>query len=295
MGAGGAFPKIGLGTALIKTENDIEVVFQSIKDGVRLIDTEPANEILVGRGIKKAIENKIVQRKDLFIITKLELEEKENPRNALINSLGRLQLDYVDLYLDHWPSCINFLNPEKTIKIPVSTTWNKMEQLVSEGLTKFIGLSNYNVENIFNILSTCKTKPFALEVEFNPYLYQADLKTFCDKEDIKLIAYNPLARGEYCDKDYILENKLDLFKENAIKFLAKEYNKTEAQIVLNWHKCLGVIPIPGTSNPQRMKENLKAMGFEIDKKYVYGLLGSLEDKQHRFNDGSKIFGIDIFA
>ena len=295
MGAGGAFPKIGLGTALIKTENDIEVVFQSIKDGIRLIDTEPANEILVGRGIKKAIENKIVQRKDLFIITKLELEEKENPRNALINSLGRLQLDYVDLYLDHWPSCINFLNPEKTIKIPVSTTWNKMEQLVSEGLTKFIGLSNYNVENIFNILSTCKTKPFALEVEFNPYLYQADLKTFCDKEDIKLIAYNPLARGEYCDKDYILENKLDLFKENAIKFLAKEYNKTEAQIVLNWHKCLGVIPIPGTSNPQRMKENLKAMGFEIDKKYVYGLLGSLEDKQHRFNDGSKIFGIDIFA
>ena len=295
MGAGGAFPKIGLGTALIKTENDIEVVFQSIKDGIRLIDTEPANEILVGRGIKKAIENKIVQRKDLFIITKLELEEKENPRNALINSLGRLQLDYVDLYLDHWPSCINFLNPEKTIKIPVSTTWNKMEQLVSEGLTKFIGLSNYNVENIFNILSTCVTKPFALEVEFNPYLFQADLKTFCDKEDIKLIAYNPLARGEYCDKDYILENKLDLFKENAIKFLAKEYNKTEAQIVLNWHKCLGVIPIPGTSNPQRMKENLKAMGFEIDKKYVYGLLGSLEDKQHRFNDGSKIFGIDIFA
>ena len=295
MGAGGAFPKIGLGTALIKTENDIEVVFQSIKDGVRLIDTEPANEILVGRGIKKAIENGVVQRKDLFIITKLELEEKENPRNALINSLGRLQLDYVDLYLDHWPSCINFLNPEKTIKIPVSTTWNKMEQLVSEGLTKFIGLSNYNVENIFNILSTCVIKPFALEVEFNPYLFQADLKTFCDKEDIKLIAYNPLARGEYCDKDYILENKLDLFKENAIKFLAKEYNKTEAQIVLNWHKCLGVIPIPGTSNPQRMKENLKAMGFEIDKKYVYGLLGSLEDKQHRFNDGSKIFGIDIFA
>ena len=185
---------------------------------------------------------------------------------------------------------------EKTIKIPVSTTWNKMEQLVSEGLTKFIGLSNYNVvENIFKILSTCLIKPFALEVEFNPYLYQVDLKTFCDKEDIKLIAYNPLAGGEYCDKDYILENKLDLFKERDIKFLAKEYNKTEAQIVLNWHKCLGVIPIPGTSNPQRMKENLKAMGFEIDKKYVYGLLGSLEDKQHRFNDGSKIFGIDIFA
>ena len=169
-----------------------------------------------------------------------------------------------------------------------------MEKLVSAKLTKFIGLSNYNVENISNVLSICKIKPYALEVEFNPYLYQKDLKDYCDKEEIKLIAYNPLARGEYCDKDYRLKYKLDLFKESNVEFLKREYNKTKGQIILNWHKCLGVIPIPGTSKPERMKENLGALNFSMSKKYVDSLL-RFPDKQHRFNDGSKIFGIDIFA
>ena len=169
-----------------------------------------------------------------------------------------------------------------------------MEKLVSEKLTKFIGLSNYNVENISNILSKYKIKPYALEVEFNPYLYQKDLKEFCDKEDIKLIAYNPLAQGEYCDKDYKLKYKLDLFKESNVEFLEKEYKKTKGQIILNWHISLGVVPIPGTSKPERMKENLMALKFSMDKKYVNSLL-RFPDKQHRFNDGSKIFGIDIFA
>ena len=110
-----------------------------------------------------------------------------------------------------------------------------------------------------------------------------------------MIAYNPLATGEYCDRGYILEHKLDLFKESSVKFLEKEYNKTKGQIILNWHKCLGVIPIPGTSNKERMKENLQALKFSMKEKSIE-LLGSLlEDKQHRFNDGSEIFGIDIFA
>ena len=112
MGVGGSFPKMGLGTALIKTEKDIDVIYQAIKDGVRLIDTEPPNEILVGKAIKKAIDDRIVQREDLLIITKLELDEKHDPYNALKRSLDRLQLDHVDLYLDHWPSCINFLNSQ---------------------------------------------------------------------------------------------------------------------------------------------------------------------------------------
>ena len=109
-----------------------------------------------------------------------------------------------------------------------------------------------------------------------------------------MIAYNPLARGEYCGKDYIRKHKLDLFNEGMVKVLAKYFKKTKAQIILNWHKCLGVIPIPGTSKTERMKENLGALDFKMDKIFV-DLLSSLEDKKHRFNDGSKIFGVDIFA
>ena len=155
LNTGRTCPIIGLGTSLIKSENEINVVYQSIVDGNRLIDTQPANEIIVGKGIKKAIEKKIVNRSDLFIVTKLELDEKENPEKALKNSLGRLGLKYVDLYLDHWPSCKNYKNPDKYRLIPAKETWLKMEKLFNDGLTKGIGVCNYNVENLFNILSIC--------------------------------------------------------------------------------------------------------------------------------------------
>ena len=168
-------PIMGLGTALIKDEEHIDVVYQSIKDGVRLIDTGPPNEEFVGKGIKRVLDEGKIKRKELFIVTKLELEEKENPKEALRKSLKRLQLDYVDLYLDHWPSCININEPNKK-PIPVNVTWQKMENLVDLGLTKSIGISNYNVENMINILSICKIKPVVNEVEFNPYFYQKDLK-----------------------------------------------------------------------------------------------------------------------
>ena len=186
MGGSASFPKIGLGTALIKDNSGINIVYQSIKDGVRLIDVMPYNEESVGFGINNAIRDRIVKREDLFIIAKLELDKKEDPELAIMNSLQKLQLTYIDLYLDEWPSCPIFKESKQNRLIPVKETWSKMERLVDSGLTKYIGLSNYNVENIFNVLSICKIKPFAIEVEFNPYLYQEDLKEFCDKEKIKL-------------------------------------------------------------------------------------------------------------
>ena len=288
-------PIMGLGTALIKEEKDVDVVYQSIKDGVRLIDTGPPNEELVGKGIKKAIDEGIVRREDLFIVAKLELEEKEDPKKALENSLTRLNLEYVDLYLDHWPSCICINDPKKYKLIPVKDTWKQMESLVDSKLTKSIGISNYNVENIFNILSVCRIKPVVNEVEFNPFLYQKDLKEFCDKENIVLFAYNPFVRGKYVDRAFATEKHLDIFAENIICQLKNSYSKfTKGQIILNWHLCLGVVPIPGTSNPNRMKENLGAKNFTISE-LVRDLMSRVESNHHRFNDGSKIFGINIFA
>ena len=288
-------PIMGLGTALIKEEKDVNVVYQSIKDGVRLIDTEPDNEELVGKGIKNAIDEGIVRREDLFIVTKLELKEKEDPKKALENSLKRLNLKYVDLYLDHWPSCICINDPKKYKLIPVKDTWKQMENLVDLKLTKSIGISNYNVENIFNILSVCRIKPVVNEVEFNPFLYQKDLKEFCDKENIVLFAYNPFVRGKYVDRSFATEKHLDIFADNIICQLKNSYSQfTKGQIILNWHLCLGVVPIPGTSNPNRMKENLGAKNFTISE-LVRDLMSRVESNHHRFNDGSKIFGINIFA
>ena len=290
-------PIIGLGTTRMK--NVEEVVYHSIKDGTRLIDTASRyeNEEEVGKGIKKAIDEGIVKREDLFIITKMWLNEKEDPEKALKNSLARLQLEYVDLYLDHWPSgkCYNEKNDFKLISI--RDIWPKMEKLVEQGLTKSIGVSNYNVQNLLIILSFCKIKPVANEVEFHPYLYQKDLKEFCDKEGIKIISYYPLIKGANFRTRYekiMNEKGLDLLNEDIVKDLAKKYGKTVGQIILNWHINVGVIPIPGTSNTERMKENLAASEFKMDENDIEAL-SSFTEKQFRFCDGIGLYGIDIFA
>ena len=139
-----------------------------------------------------------------------------------------------------------------------------MEKLVELGLTKSIGVSNYNVQNLNNVLSFCKIKPAFNEVEFHPYLFQKELKFFCD-----------------------------LLKEDAVGNLAKKYNKTPGQIVLNWHIQLGIVPIPGTSNPSRMKENLIAMEFKLDENDM-NLLNSFENKQFRFCESFVTYGINVF-
>ena len=293
------WPSMGLGTFNLKEIE--EVVYQSIKDGTRLIDTASGykNEEQVGKGVKKAIDEGIVKREDLFIVTKCGLREKSDPEAAINNSLKKLNLDYVDLYLDHWPSGKYYGDKEdkKLEFVPLKTFWEKMEKLVEKKLTRFIGVSNYNVQNILIILSFCKVKPAVNEVEFHPYLYQKDLKEFCDKENIKIFSYNPLVKGNYCKKheQIINEKKLDLFKEEIIKKLAEKYSKTAGQVILNWHIHVGVIPIPGTTNPNRMKENLGATEFKMDENEYEAISKLYEEKSYRFCDSFGIYGIDIFA
>ena len=288
-------PIIGLGTCAIS--NVEEVVYQSIKDGTRLIDTASIykNEEDVGKGIKRAIDEGLVKREDLFVTTKCWVTEKGDPEKALKNSLERLKLTYVDLYLDHWPCGKDYTGQNKIPIVSVKELWTNFEKLVEQGLTKSIGLSNYNVQNILNILSFCKIKPVINEVEFNPYLYQKELKEFCDKENIKIFAYNPLGKGVYCKKyeKIIEEQKLDLLNEDVVKELAKKYEKTPGQIILNWYINLRVITIPGTSKPERMKENLVAVDFEM-KKEDYEALSNF-GKSFRFCGSFDLYGVDIFA
>jgi diketogulonate reductase-like aldo/keto reductase len=304
-------PILGLGTTTIMGigpggilgntgKKDMEeIVYNSIKNGTRLIDTASKynSEEEIGRGVKRAINEGIIKREDLFIITKMWPNEKEDPEKALKNSLSRLQLDYIDLYLDHWPSSKCYNGKDNFKLISIKDLWPKMEKLVEQGLAKSIGVSNYNVQNLLVVLSICKIKPVVDEVEFHPYLYQKDLKEFCDKEDIKIVAYYPLIKGVNFRTRYekiMKEKNMDLLNEEIVKNLSKKYGKTVGQIILNWHLHLGVIPITGTFNPERMKENLSAANFTMEENDIKALC-SFSDKQYRFCDGVGIFGINIFA
>jgi len=292
-------PNIGIGTANMQSVE--EVVYQAIKDGVRLIDTASIykNEEQVGNAINKAINEGIVKREDLYVVTKFWLDEKEDPEKALRASLDRLKLNYVDLFLDHWPTGKCYNGQYNFKLICVKEYWPKMEKCVDDGLTKAIGVSNYNVQNLLIVLSVARIKPLVNEVEFHPYLYQKDLLEFCNLEKIKILAYNPLVKGVYCKERHgkeMEEKKLDLLNEPEVKSLAEKHGKTPGQIVLNWEIQKGVIPIPGTSKPERMKENLEAINFQLDQSDCETLEHYAEhDKEFRFADSDKIYGIDIFA
>ena len=292
-------PNIGIGTA--NMQNVEEVVYQAIKDGVRLIDTASIykNEEQVGNAINKAINEGIVKREDLYVVTKFWLDEKEDPEKALRASLDRLKLNYVDLFLDHWPTGKCYNGQYNFKLICVKEYWPKMEKCVDDGLTKAIGVSNYNVQNLLIVLSVARIKPLVNEVEFHPYLYQKDLLEFCNLEKIKILAYNPLVKGVYCKERHgkeMEDKKLDLLNEPEVKSLAEKHGKTPGQIVLNWEIQKGVIPIPGTSKPERMKENLEATNFQLDQSDCETLEHYAEhDKEFRFADSDKIYGIDIFA
>ena len=299
---------------ILKIKEDAEkIIYQSISDGTRLIETSKDTEEFVGKVIKRVIIDKIVRRDELFIVGKLELEDKKNPEEAINKSLERLQLSYLDLYLDHWPSCLNFKvekkDEEERIKelIPVRDTWSQMQQLVRMGKTQSIGVCNYNIANLLNILPPNADenyiKPAVIEVEFHPYLFQKDLKHFCELEDIAIFAYNPLTKGKYKNKTDPMAYNYDILRDGQLTYLMEKYagdkdfksrGVTRAQIVLSWHMCSNIIPIVGTTKPDRMSENLKAMEFTLDEKIVKQL-SSFEDRKYRFCDGSEIFGIDIFG
>ena len=263
---GAKIPSIGLGTANV-TSDVSEVVYSSIKDGVRLIDTASkyGSEEAVGKGIKKAIDEGIVKREDLFVITKLSEFEITEPEVAVKRSLKTLGLDYIDIYLLHWPIFFHITEKgEKKDKVPMHIMWPIMESFVEKGYTKFIGVSNYNVQSLLNLLSFCKIKPVVNEIEFHPYLYQKHLVEFCRSEDIILLGYNPLVRGPYSAETADEKNR-NLLGEQTIIDLSKKYNKTVGQIVLNWSVSREVIPIPMTSSLHRMKENLGSTDFAMEK------------------------------
>jgi len=289
-------PRIGLGTAGVK--GVAIIVYESIKDGLRMIDTAECyeNEKEIGEGINRALTEGIVKREDLFIVTKLWVNRKHEAEASIKEQLASLGLDYVDLYLDHWPMSIYKAKNGEQKYVATHKVWKQLEDLVHKGYTKSIGVCNYNVQSLMDLLCCAEIKPVINQFEFHPYLNQQNLVKYCKANNIQVMAYNSICRGGYVYK-YHSKVNLNLLEEELIKEIADKYNTTPGIIALNWALSQGLIVIPSTSNPRRMKENMKALEFKIDDEDVEKI-GKLHNG-YRFCGSTQFVdfsgGVDTFA
>jgi diketogulonate reductase-like aldo/keto reductase len=236
---GVGMPIFGLGTYQARKGEAREAVLQALEVGYRLIDTASmyGNEEDIGEALRKSG----LPREDVFITTKLWNSDHgyNSALAAFEESRKKLVLDYIDLYLIHWP--VEGLRNE---------TWKAMEKLLEEGKCRAIGVSNYMIWHLEELLSHSSTIPAVNQVEFHPYLYLKDLLDFCHSHDIRLESYSPLTKGE----------KLD---DPRLASLASKYSKTPAQILIRWVLQKGVIVIPKSSRKERIEENADVFDFTI--------------------------------
>lgn len=292
---GDVMPSLGLGTWKSNPGEVYDAILEAIKVGYRHIDCAMiyANEDEIGKALNVAIGSGLVKRKDLWITSKLWCNShgKENVIPALQSTLNDLQLDYLDLYLVHWPVAIkpNVVFPEKgedmvgLNEFPISDTWSGMENAVAIGLTKHIGVSNFSIKKLKNISAIAKIKPEVNQIELHPLLQQAGMIDYCNSENINLTAYSPLG-----SKDRIpqmkAENEPNLFENPIISEIAKAHNSTSAQILINWAIERGTSVIPKSVNPSRIKQNFESINIQLSDSEMNQI--TKLDKHFRYVNGA---------
>lgn len=249
-------PYFGLGVYLSKDGDEVvNAVKDALNHGYRHIDTASIykNENGVGQGVIQSN----VDRKDIFVVSKVWNDDQgyDSTLKAFDDSLERLGMDYLDLYLIHWPKGIRSKD-----------TWKAMERLYNEKRVRAIGVSNFMQHHLEDLLTEAKITPMVNQMEFHPYLVQQDLIDFCHKNGIQYEAWSPMMQG-------------NIFDIPILKGLAKKYNKTVAQIVLRWDLQKGVVTIPKSSKKERIISNAAIFDFELSKEDVQILDGLNRDKR----------------
>ncbi|WP_342323565.1 2,5-didehydrogluconate reductase DkgA [Kosakonia sp. BYX6] len=264
---GNLMPQLGLGVWQASNEEVVTAIHKALEVGYRSIDTAAAykNE----DGVGKALAGAGVPREELFITTKLRNEDQQRPAEALKTSLEKLQLDYVDLYLMHWPL------PARDHYVEA---WKSMIELQKQGLIKSIGVCNFQTDHLQKIIDETSVIPVINQIELHPLMQQRQLHAWNATHKIQTESWSPLAQGGE-----------GVFDQKIIRDLADKYGKTPAQIVIRWHLDSGLVVIPKSVTPARIAENFNVWDFRLDKDEL-GEIAKLDQGKRLGPDPDKFSG-----
>ncbi|AYE37338.1 aldo/keto reductase [Companilactobacillus zhachilii] len=252
-------PQLGLGVWKVNNSGASQSVQWALKHGYKAIDTakQYGNEAGVGDGLQKGLAENSLKREDVFLTTKI-FNGDQGYQSVLDNfegQLKRLQTDYVDLLLIHWPVDGTYLE-----------TWRALETIYKSGKARAIGVSNFNVTRLKDILQICSIKPAVNQMEYHPLCQEVDIKNFCDENNIYLEAWSPLGGGA-------------VLSDSRLKKIADKYNKSVAQVILRWDLQNGVITIPKSVHEARIVQNSDVYDFEISDDDMEEINGFDADKR----------------
>lgn len=296
-------PAVGFGLWKIAKSDTADMVCHALEAGYRYLDSaaDYGNEAEVGVGIRRALEDGICARKDLWITSKLwnTFHRPQHVREACEKTLTDLGVDYLDLYLVHFPIALKYVpiaeryppewifDPQadqptmETDPVPLADTWRAMEELVTTGLVRNIGVCNYNSALLHDLMSYANIKPAMLQIESHPYLTQSRLLQLAQDYDIAVTAFSPLGAGSYVELSMAQEQE-SVLSEPVVQEIASRLRRSPAQVVLRWGIQRGTSVIPKTSRVERLSENLAVFDFTLTNDDMAAI--SALNRNRRFND-----------
>ncbi|TWT33615.1 2,5-diketo-D-gluconic acid reductase A [Posidoniimonas corsicana] len=301
--SGGELPSLGLGLWKLENEKVGPIARRAIELGYRHFDSacDYGNEPAAGAALEQAVTDGLCRREDLWVTSKLwnTYHAPQNVRPAIERTLSDLRLDYLDLYLIHFPISLRFVPFEKRYPpgwffepnadepamefdpTPLHETWRAMEELVDAGLAKHIGVCNYGTAMLHDLLNYARVRPDVLQVELHPLLTQERLVRFARERDVTVTGFSPLGAPSYVSSGRAAEDE-SLLTHGTVKEIAARHSKTPAQVLLRWGVQRGTAVIPKTSSLDRLEENIALFDFELSADQMQRITALNENR--RFND-----------
>lgn len=305
LASGHSMPLVGFGLWKVPRETCADIVYNAIKVGYRLFDGayDYQNEKEAGKGVKRAIDEGLVKREDIFVTTKLwnNYHRREHALEMARAQNEAWGLGYIDMFLIHFPCALKYISPKErqypgwwmddagtvaTDKVPIRETWEALETIVDEGIARSIGISNASAQLLYDMQTYTRHPISGLQIEHHPYLVQPELVQMAQENKIAVTAYSSFGPQSFLELPPAFRERAKdvtlLFETEVVKSAAGRLGVSPAQVLLRWATQRGISVIPKSNNVNRLKQNLEVIDFELQEDEMKGI--SALDRGLRFND-----------